>query len=260
MTTTTRILPYRGFTLIELLVVISIMALLIGILLPALSQAVRTARRAQSQNNLRSLAQSCVLVAQSNGDYYPGFKADGTFAAALTADAKTYGSADDGAGVATRCAILLNGNFVPPEMLLNPLDPVSKTRAALNANVTATNFSYAMLRITDATNDAGRRAEWRNTANSQALVLGDRARDIDGTNLLQTTSVDATTTDTAVSKPEAWRGAGAFNDGHVTALTTALLSNTRYGSSSNTNDHLFLTTEGAAVTASASAMLVYDGR
>ncbi len=62
----------RGFTLIELLVVISIIALLIGILLPSLGAARETARNAKCLVNVRSLMLATAAYATDNGEYPPG--------------------------------------------------------------------------------------------------------------------------------------------------------------------------------------------
>lgn len=62
----------HGFTLIELLVVVAIIALLISILLPALSRARESAKSVKCLANLRSLGQGTISYATGDGDMLPG--------------------------------------------------------------------------------------------------------------------------------------------------------------------------------------------
>jgi len=68
-------MPRRGFTLIELLVVIAVIALLIGLLLPALGSARETARRSRCLSNTRQIAMACTTYSNEvkKGYFIPAY-------------------------------------------------------------------------------------------------------------------------------------------------------------------------------------------
>jgi prepilin-type N-terminal cleavage/methylation domain-containing protein len=62
----------RGFTLVELLIVIAIIAMLVGLLLPAVQSARESARRTQCGNNIKQLALGAQQHVQSQGFFPSG--------------------------------------------------------------------------------------------------------------------------------------------------------------------------------------------
>lgn len=74
----------NGFTLVELLVVVGIIAILVGVLLPALNKARRASNDVYCRNNLKQVAIATRMYANDNADHYPdGYTLGGAFVRVL---------------------------------------------------------------------------------------------------------------------------------------------------------------------------------
>lgn len=129
----------HGFTLIELLVVIGIIAILAGMLLPALSRAKNKAQRITCANNLKQVSLSVRLWAENHDGKFP-----------WKVEQAQGGGKPDGSGNATvnlQFSILSN-ELATTKILLCPND-VRKIAASNFVSLFLTNITYALCNEAD---------------------------------------------------------------------------------------------------------------
>src|ERR1700753_1440287 len=71
MDTTLPVKLRRAFAFIELLIIVAVVAILAGLLLPALAKAKQKAQRINCVNNLKQVGLAFRLFSGDNGDTYP---------------------------------------------------------------------------------------------------------------------------------------------------------------------------------------------
>jgi prepilin-type N-terminal cleavage/methylation domain-containing protein len=141
---------HQGFTLIELLVVISIIAILAGMLLPAIGMVRESARKSNCGSNQRQIVLAMVAYGSENDGVWPVCKGGATTTADIEATAAGQGVASlefiaswaDGDLVPKLFACPTRANYKPAAVATTPMTSTSDTAWDLTTGNDGVGFAY----------------------------------------------------------------------------------------------------------------------
>ena len=206
----------QGFTLIELLVVISIIAILAGMLLPAINMVRAQAQQANCGNNLRQIVMSMLAYRNDSDDMWPVLYASGPNTASVTVPT-TAANAALTAMMSFEFLSASLGNELPGKTFACP------SNAAIKPTSTPAAVSWTALTPTTACTWSGGTATTTSAAayaydytapsnaSSSRVLIADRPK-----------TGDSSTGDATNHKKKAIAG---FADGHYETLTCTSSSN-----------------------------------